>query len=157
MNLSQNFTLDELTFSETAARNGIDNTPPDDVLENLQVLAAGLEDVRALLGGKPVNVSSGYRCAALNAYIGGSFTSAHMSGFAADFTCRGFGSPLDVARKIASVNAHLFGIGNGIAFDQLIVEFGRWVHISFDPKLRGEVFTAVRLASGRTEYRPGLA
>ncbi len=131
MQLSPNFSLRELVCSETAERTGIDNTPPPDIVENLKRLAAGLEAVRALLGA-PLEISSGYRCAALNEAVGGSNASQHLQGLAADFVCPGFGTPLEVARAIQ---------GSGMAFDQCILEYGRWVHLSFSDAPRGRVLT----------------
>lgn len=121
MRLSPHFTLEELTFSQTAARRGIDNTPTPEVLENLKRTALGLEGIRILLG-VPIIVSSGYRSPALNAAVGGSKSSQHMTGEAADFTAPGFGSPRAVVDRMT--DAH-------IEYDQCIVEFGRWVHVSF--------------------------
>lgn len=116
--LTEHFALDEFLVSETAARLGIDNTPNDDVLKNLQRLATVLEDIRARLG-KPILITSGYRSWPLNTAIGGSKTSYHPLGLAADFICPGFGSPLDICQAIAGTN---------IVYDQLIHEYGRWVH-----------------------------
>jgi hypothetical protein len=118
--LSRHFTLEELTASQTAARRGIDNTPPAAVVRNLRRLAALLERIRRLLGGVPIRVSSGYRCRALNAAVGGARASAHMAGLAADFTAPGYGSVLQVARRIAA---------SSLRYDQLIHEYGAWVHI----------------------------
>lgn len=131
MNLSPHFTLAEFTASQTAARRGIANNPPPDVLERLKITAAGMEKVRAVLG-KPVTVSSAYRSPALNKAVGGAKNSAHVEGWAVDFNCHAFGSPLEVARKIQAA---------GIAYDQIIHEFGSWVHISFDPRMRGQELT----------------
>lgn len=130
--LSPHFTLAELTFSQTAARKGIDNTPPPEILAVLRHTAEGMEAVRAALGGKVISVSSGYRSPALNVAVGGAATSAHSTGHAVDFNCHGFGSPLEVCRALAA---------SGIQYDQLIHEFGRWVHISFAPRLRGQQLT----------------
>ena len=127
--LSTHFTLDELTASQTAARLGIDNTPPPEVLARLAHTAQGLEAVRIRLGA-PVIVSSGFRCLALNRAVGSGDTSAHVTGDAADFICPGFGGPLTVVGALKDA---------GIAFDQLIVEFDRWVHISFAPALRHQL------------------
>jgi zinc D-Ala-D-Ala carboxypeptidase len=127
MNLSAHFTLAEFTDSQTAARQGIDNTPPADVVERLKRTAQGLEAVRVRLGCAPIVISSGYRSPALNAAIGGSKNSQHMTGEAADFTCPRFGSPTEVAAALKD---------SGIEYDQLILEFGRWVHISFSDKPR---------------------
>jgi len=118
--LSEHFTLQEFVFSQTAARRGIDNTPTPAIIENLRTTAAVMERVRKLLGDKPIRVSSGYRCPGLNAAVGGSENSAHMQGLAVDFTCSGYGSVFDVASAIASSN---------LEFDQLIYEFGTWVHL----------------------------
>lgn len=129
MNLSAHFTLAEMTVSQEAARRGIDNTPPADVMPALIRTAQGLEAVRVRLGCAPVIVSSGYRCAPLNAAIGGSKTSQHMTGQAADIICPRFGGPAEVAAALRD---------SGIEYDQLILEYGRWVHISFAPSPRGK-------------------
>ncbi|OGT54233.1 MAG: peptidase M15 [Gammaproteobacteria bacterium RIFCSPHIGHO2_12_FULL_63_22] len=147
MQLSQHFTLDELTRSDYAIRHGIDNTPSAEVLANIGMLAAGLEGVRAVLA-VPVHVSSGYRCAKLNSAIGGSKSSAHMQGLAADFTCPQFGTPADVARVLVESKLR-------IGFDQLILE-GRWVHVSFSDEPRYEVLTA-HFGNGPTTYTKGIA
>lgn len=128
MKLTPHFTLHELTFSETAVRLGIDNTPTPRIVENLQFLAERLEEVRELLGGKAMRVSSGFRCQKLNDAVKGSLTSQHRYGLAADFTCEAFGSPRDIVRALDK---------SPLKFDQLILEFDRWVHISFvrnDPR-----------------------
>lgn len=117
--LTEHFTLEEMVLSQTAARLGIDNTPTPEILKNLRVTAAKLEEIRTLLRA-PILVSSGYRAPAVNAAVGGSKNSAHMLGLAADFTAPGFGTVLQLARKIAA---------SGIVYDQLIYEFGTWVHI----------------------------
>lgn len=144
MNLAPHFTDAELTFSSTAERLGIDNTPDGDVMAHLRILASGLEQVRTLLG-HPMHIDSGYRCSRLNAAVGGSATSAHVLGYAADFLCAEFGAPIDIVHAIqASV----------IAFDQCIQE-GTWVHISFDPRARREVMTAHFAAGQPTKYTIG--
>jgi hypothetical protein len=123
MRLSPNFTLAQLIRSDTAERLGIDNHPGPDHVANLVRLAAALEDLLALLG-RPLAISSGYRSPALNAAVGGAPHSRHALGLAVDFTCAGFGSPLVVARAIA---------GSPLRFDQLIHEYGRWVHLGLEP------------------------
>lgn len=128
MRLSTHFTLDEMTVSETAARMGVDNTPPPDVLEALKHTALGLEGVRTLLG-VPIIVTSGYRSPVVNRLVGGAKNSQHMTGQAADFIAPGYGSPRNVAMRISDA---------GIDFDQCIVEYDRWVHISFTSTPRGE-------------------
>jgi len=131
MQLSPNFSLEQLTYSETAEERGIDNTPPPEIIENLKQLAQGLEALQALLGA-PLEISSGYRCAALNEAVGGSSTSQHMQGLAADIACAGFGPPLALARAIQQ---------SGIGFDQCILEYGQWVHLSFSDARRQRLLT----------------
>ncbi len=131
MQLSPNFSLAQMTYSETAERDGIDNMPPEEILGNLRRLALGLEEVQELLGA-PLEISSAYRCAALNAAVGGSATSRHMLGQAADIACPAFGSAIDVAYAIQ---------GSSIAFDQCILEYGRWVHLSFGDLPRRRLLT----------------
>lgn len=137
--MTQNFSIDELTFSQTATRLGINNNPSPIVLGNLKETAQRLEEVRKLLG-QPINVSSGYRSPTLNRAIGGSSSSAHCLGFAVDFTSRRFGTVPDIVKKIRA---------SGIKFDQLIDEFsdsgGGWVHISFAPQMRQQVLKATRV------------
>ena len=119
---SPNFSMDELTHSDTAARHGIDNTPNENEKDNLYKLAMELENVRKLLNNKPIYVSSGYRCLALNELLGSKRTSAHIRGLACDFTCRQFGAPNEIVFAL---------INSDIPYDQVILEFDRWVHLSF--------------------------
>lgn len=144
-----NFTIEELCHSDTAIRKGIDNKPDAEALANLEILMAGLERVRKLLG-HPMYINSGYRGPKLNAAIGGSKTSAHMKGLAADFVCPGFGSPLEICRVLKT---H----ADDIQFDQIIQE-GTWVHIAFadvDQPPRGEILTA-HFSNGGVTYSRGL-
>lgn len=145
MQLTQHFALEELVFSSTAQRLNIDNTPDSDTIQRLMVTAMGLEKIRALLGA-PLHIDSGYRCPTLNKAVGGVPDSAHISGYAADFICPEFGSPLTIARTIA---------GSGINFDQCIVECNQWVHVSFDPKMRQQALTAINV-NGKMAYTPGM-
>ena len=119
---SPNFSMDELTHSDTAARHGIDNTPNENEKDNLYKLAMELENVRKLLNNKPIFCSSGYRCLALNELLGSKRTSAHIKGLATDFTCRQFGTPNEIVFAL---------INSDIPYDQVILEFDRWVHLSF--------------------------
>lgn len=121
MTFSKYFSLSELTVSEIAARRGLKNSPFGKQLDNLKQTALNLDFIRDGLG-QPVIVTSGYRSPEVNAAVGGSKTSAHCHGLAADFTCPGYGSPLAVAKAI---------LASGIEFDQLIHEYGAWVHIGF--------------------------
>jgi hypothetical protein len=144
--LSPNFYLSEFVESDKAVRLGIDNTPDPMSVQNLFKVAALLEEVRKLLGGLPILVSSGYRCPRLNAEVGGSLASDHLRGAAADFRCPGFGTPLQIASAIAK---------SGIKFGQLIWE-GTWVHISIpDGTNDGEVLTA-KFVDGKAVYTKGL-
>jgi hypothetical protein len=126
--LTAHFALEELSCTD---HREFDNTPPPEVVAQLRLTAARMEEVRRLLGDRTISVSSGYRCRALNRAVGGAATSAHLTGHAVDFNCYGFGDPLAVCRALA---------GSSLPFDQLIEE-GRWVHISFDPRLRRQVLT----------------
>lgn len=127
MNLSAHFTLAEFVTSQEAARRGIDNIPPAAVMPALIHTAQALEAVRVRLGCAPIIVSSGYRSAALNQAIGGARGSQHTTGQAADIICPAFGGPAEVAAALRD---------SGIEYDQLILEYGRWVHISFAPNPR---------------------
>jgi hypothetical protein len=141
MKLTPNFTLEELVITQ---HRWVDNNPRGDVVANLQILASRLEDVRLLLG-KPIIITSGYRSEVLNRLIGGSATSKHMIGLAADFICPGFGTPLEVCRKIAD---------SDLDFDQLINE-NSWVHFGLsDSPMRKQILTALpggRFMQGLTE------
>ena len=137
MQLSPHFTLAELTVSQSAARLGIDNNPPPSVIKALERTALGLEGVRMLLGA-PVLVSSGYRSPALNKAIGGAKNSQHMTGQAVDFICPGFGSPRQIVKTLDN---------SGMQFDQCILEFDRWVHLSFSDKPRRQAKSLVPVRS----------
>jgi hypothetical protein len=131
--LSPHFSLSEFTISQTASRLGVDNTPDETVIARLKQTAEGMEEVRDLLGGKPILISSGYRSLPVNRALGSSDTSAHVKGYAVDFICPAFGSPLAICKALSK--------SKGFEFDQLIEEKGQWVHISFDPRMRREVLT----------------
>jgi hypothetical protein len=146
MQLSTNFKLNEFTTSQTATRKGIDNTAPAPIIEKLRMLANTLEQVRTLLGNHSIRISSGYRCLALNRAIGSGDTSAHVQGYAVDFTCPGFGTPKEVANKIAQ---------SDIKYDQIIYE-GTWIHLSVDPRNRRDVLTAT-FKGGKATYSKGIA
>lgn len=134
MQLSPHFTLDEFIASDTASRRGIDNSPSPEILAELQRTAAMLELVRVQLGNRPIRITSGYRSPVLNAAVGGSTSSAHCRGMAADFTCPGFGTPLEICRELATY-------AGSLNFDQLIHEFGSWVHIGRSASPRRQLLT----------------
>lgn len=127
MQLSKHFNLAEFTHSQNAARMSIDNNPPETLLTALKATAEGMEQVRKLLGDKPIVISSGYRSPALNAVVRGAKGSQHCLGEAVDFTCPAYGTPDAVMRAV---------LASGIQYDQIIKEFGAWVHISFGPRNR---------------------
>lgn len=140
MKLTEHFTLDEMTQSQEALRKGLDNTPSQAVIENLKMTAYHMEKVRELLG-KPIFISSGYRSPAVNVAVGGSLKSHHCQGYAVDFKCNSFGTPLDICRKI---------MASDLKYDQLIYE-GTWVHISFAPSMRRENLHA-HFKNGKASY-----
>ena len=121
--LTEHFTLEEVTQSQTASRNGIDNSLPGDLYPAVLKTAVGMEKVRALLD-KPISVDSWYRCPALNSAIGSKPTSQHIKGEAVDFICPAYGTPTQIAKFLVS-NSDL------IRYDQLILEHS-WVHISWN-------------------------
>ncbi len=145
MRLSKNFRLEEFLLSQTAERNGIDMTPPDDIIENIQALVDSClqplrDDVNAT-----ISISSGYRPPALNEMIGGSATSAHMFGRAADFTVARM-SPFDICELVEALR---------LPYDQVIHEFGRWTHLGIADTLREQELTAYR-KDGQTHYTHGI-
>ena len=144
--LTEHFTIEELTRSEIAVRNGIDNSCPKELIPNLLRLAEALEKIRNAYF-LPVSVSSGYRCEALNKLIGGSPTSAHTRALAADFT-RKNKSVIEICKQIPEIVTD---------FDQVIYEFGPagWVHLGLSDNPRRQLLTAI-LKDGKTVYLPGL-
>ena len=119
MQLSEHFSYEELTFSATALRKGIDNTPNTLIASaNLYRLAAFLEEVRKVIG-KPMVVDSGYRCSSLNTAVGSKESSQHRVGAACDFRVGGM-TPREICEVIKA---------SDLQFDQLIQELS-WVHIS---------------------------
>lgn len=118
------FTLKELTRSTTATAKGIDNTPTPEVEKNLTLLVENVLDPLREIYGKPITVNSGYRCPELNKAVGGSKTSDHVKGFAADIT----GGSKEENERIFNIIKHNFH------FKQLIDEKGfSLVHVSYDP------------------------
>tara|TARA_R100000988_G_C3921218_1_gene126875 strand:- start:44 stop:508 length:465 start_codon:yes stop_codon:yes gene_type:complete len=152
MELSKNFSLQELTKSQTAIRLGIDNTPNKAQIINLKNLCKNiLQKVRDRFE-KPVVINSGFRCIALCEAIGSSSKSQHATGSAADI-------------EVINLDNKVLGewIKNNLVFDQLILEFYKesegprsgWVHVSYsasDP--RGESLLAYRDEKNKTRYIP---
>lgn len=132
--LTQHFTLANFTMSETGRLRGITNAPDLGAFERLRITAQGLEDVRTVLKDCPLGIPSGYRTPELNAAVGGTLTSAHLSGYSVDIVCPEFGSAYQVARAIQESPVMA-------SIDELILEKGGWVHISFDPQRRQQLVT----------------
>jgi hypothetical protein len=152
MNLTANFTLSELTKSETALRHNMDNTPGEKEIENLKRLAEKvLQPVREHYQ-RGVKVNSGYRAPEVNQKVGGSPTSDHCKGQASDIEIPGVPNA-DLAKWITE----------NLDFTQVILEFytqgipdSGWVHVSYDPEnLKKQALTAVK-QNGKTVYLPGL-
>lgn len=117
MNLTPHFTLDELTHTD---HRELDNTPNEREIANLRRLADFLEQVKVVLGGKPIMVNSAFRSKAVNDAVGSKDTSQHRTGCAADIRVPGM-TPDEVVKAIRA---------SGLHYDQVIREFDRWTHVS---------------------------
>ena len=147
MRLSKNFTLSEITKSNTAKRLGIKNVPNQEHLNNMQILIRDLiQPMRDALG--PIRISSGYRSPVLNRAIGGSTKSQHCKGQAVDIQ---FWEKGEMCNK----KVYDWVLKEGIEFDQMINEFDyAWIHISFNSgKNRKQVLEAYKNDQGKTAYR----
>lgn len=143
--ISTHFTWREATHSATAEKVGLRNAPSDKIKDAITTAAYGLEGVRSLLGNQPIQITSWYRSPEVNAAVGGSKTSDHMTGYAVDFRAKAMNA-YQAARMIEA---------SPLMFDQLIWYPGEdRLHISFAPALRREVMTA-RKASTYTEGLDG--
>ena len=146
MQLSEHFELAEFLVSETAARRGIANEPTPEVIENLRRLCQlVLEPLRVKLA-RPVVITSGYRSPALNRAIGGSPTSHHMQGRAADLIVPGI-TPLAVCQAASQLK---------LPCVQIIHEFGRWTHLSVAISNERTQLLTAKLKQGKTVYETGL-
>ena len=150
--LSKNLSLSEMTKSTTAKRRGIDNSPTEEHIENMKVLAENIfQPIREHFG-VPFSISSGYRSEALNKAIGGSKTSQHSKGLAID---------IDRDYNFDPNNAQVFHyIKDHLNFDQLIWEFGTeenpsWVHVSYTTTetQRGQILVAYKDDNNKTKYK----
>jgi hypothetical protein len=128
VNLSEHFTLEELSYSDIAKRHSLDNNPDQLTISNLTRLAKLLEDVRALFG-KPIRINSAYRSITVNSLLGSKPTSQHCIGCAADIHIDGL-TPDQIVNRI---------VNSTIQYDQLIREYDSWVHISV-PNSEGYIF-----------------
>jgi zinc D-Ala-D-Ala carboxypeptidase len=117
MNLTEHFTLEELTHTD---HREFDNEPNEAELENIKRLAAFLEEVKTALGGRPIMVNSAFRSKQVNDAVGSKDTSQHRIGCAADIRVPGV-TPDEVVKTI---------IAAGLPYDQVIREFDRWTHVS---------------------------
>lgn len=142
MRLSPNFTLAEMTASQTAERRGLDNTPNASAIANLTRLAALLEQVRTVVG-KPIIVTSGYRSPELNIAIGSTNRSQHPLGCAADIKVHGM-TPKQVIEACMKAD---------IPYHQIIEEFDSWTHISV-PNSPSEAPRKQALTIDRNGTRP---
>lgn len=140
MKLTDHFTLEEMTVSEYSARNGIKNTPSDTATQNLILLCQKVLEPLRLTVQKPIIITCGYRSKKVNAAIGGSSTSQHMKGQAADFIV--IGMTLEEVFNI---------VAGQLPFDQLIQESGQWVHVSYKEPMRKEKLLAKHV-NGKTIY-----
>lgn len=164
--ITKNFSIQELSYSQTAVRRIINNVPTGQTLKNLEEATKNLfQPLRDALG-VPISISSGYRSPALNKAIGGSNTSAHTYGFAIDFRVHGVPNTYLLAKRILEICKE-----NNLGFDQLILEFpsgdynnpdnsmpGSWIHLGYkSPRgdQRKQILTAKKI-KGRTTYLNGL-
>lgn len=155
MQITEHFSFKELTRSETARRLGLQNVPSAAEMTNIQYTAEQLEKIRAYVG-RGIVVTSCFRSERVNKAVGGSPTSAHRFGLAADCDAIGLTS-LAFAKEIIKMRDE-----GKIKFDQLILEFpergdGAWVHIGFrrNSPMRNQIMTATK-KNGKTVYLPGL-
>jgi len=137
MQLTPHFSLAELTVTNQK----IDNTPSKEIVEVLRTTAFYMEKVREILGNVAITINSGYRSPDVNRAVGGTSNSSHTYGYAVDFTAYGH-TPLTISNILAKSN---------LKFDQLIYE-KTWVHISFDPRMRGNILTL----KGKGKYVKGI-
>ena len=140
MQLSEHFTLDELTHTD---HRQFDNTPNATEMANLVRLAAFLEEVKSVVGNKPVMINSAFRCKEVNDAVGSKDSSQHRIGCAADIRVPSM-TPDEVVKAV---------IGSGIGYDQIIREFDRWTHISV-PSVAGDNPRKQALIIDKTGTRP---
>ena len=139
--LSENFYLDEFTISQVSERNGYRNEPNEKQIENLRLLCVNvLQPLREIIQ-VPIFISSGFRSSIVNAAVGGRFNSQHLEGKAADFTVPG-----KVLKEVFEL------IPRHFSFDQLIYEFGKWIHVSWNGDLNRRDVMISKKVYGVTKY-----
>lgn len=143
MKLSLNFNLEEFTTSETAIRKGIDNIPSDEIIANIIFLCSNVLEPLEELINKQIIISSGYRSEELNSEIGGAKNSQHVEGKAADIK----------VKDISTEDLFQIIIKSEIEYDQIIQEFDRWIHISYNKgKNRKQKLRATKDQNNKTIY-----
>ena len=141
MKLSNNFYLDEFIISQVAERHGYRNEPNEKQTENLKLLCRNvLQPLREIID-VPIFINSGFRSFDVNAAVGGKFNSQHLEGKAADFIVPSM-NLVDVFNIILQK----------LSFDQLIYEFGKWIHISWNGELNRKDVMISKKVYGKTMY-----
>ncbi|MCX6175381.1 MAG: D-Ala-D-Ala carboxypeptidase family metallohydrolase [Ignavibacteriales bacterium] len=139
--LSASFSLDEFTISQVAERHGYRNDPNDTQIKNLSYLCVNiLQPLREIIN-VPIFINSGFRSFDVNAAVGGRFNSQHLEGKATDFV-------------VPSMNlVDVFNIVlQRLSFDQLIYEFGKWIHVSWNGELNRKDVMISKKFYGKTVY-----
>ncbi len=141
MKLSENFSLDEFVISQVAERRGYRNEPNDTQIKNLSYLCVNiLQPLREIIR-VPIFINSGFRCFDVNIAVGGRFKSQHLEGKAADFVVPSM-NLIDVFNIVL----------HRLSFDQLIYEFGKWIHVSYNGELNRKDVMISKKVYGKTVY-----
>ena len=143
MSLGKYFTIEEMTRSDAAERLKIANTYTQVEYNNLKALVGNILDPLRIKVGKSITINSGFRNEQVNRAVGGAATSQHRFGQAADLVIEGM-----TTREIVNLIVDM-----KLPYDQLIEEFGSWVHVSFSTRNRREVLQAKKV-NGKTVYSP---
>jgi len=141
MKLSDNFYLNEFTVSQVAERHGYKNEPNEKQIENLRLLCVNILQPLRVIINVPIFINSGFRSFDVNAAVGGRFNSQHLEGKAADFIVPSL------------ILADVFNIAlQKLSFDQLIYEFGKWIHVSWNCELNRKDVMISKKVHGKTVY-----
>ena len=142
MQLTEHFSLEEMTRSDAAVRKNIDNTPPPAELNNLKLLCHNVLEPLRLKVNEVIRITSGYRCEKLNKLIGGAKNSQHVEGKAADIRCE----------NMSTEELFIFITNSNLPYCQCINEFQQWIHVSYDPNnIKREKLRATKV-NGKTVY-----